>query len=381
MTRWKVWLAVLALVTASPAWAQDDDPFADDDEFDIDFGDPQPSDSGEGEEGTEGTESKPTETLEDPDEDTLGFEDPDETGSDLLGEDPAEQVEPGSDTAAVYRMTLEKGTKLEPDEELQLWDAYLEKYPNTAFREQITNRMNELESALYTGTVRSPTEEPMGPVDTGFSFTHGVLIENINPRDRALVLVEWGLPSYASLTLDVEKELVDRFSVHAGVRRRFTGFSIEAGARYALVRSPRTNTLVTGMLDVRLNAAPAFPAIRPMIGFGKRFGNLDLQGQFGAELAPRQIFDVRLVGGLSGKYYASDAVGLFAETALYMHTISGAKGPFRFNQFVFGMSFLPAQQRENPEDIEVTLAATLPYTSAYWQFHYGSVVGQLVLAF
>lgn len=379
MTRWKVWLTVLALVTGAPALAQDDGPvFEDEDDFEIDLG---PDTTEDTEEEAPAGPSGPAQDLEDPDDSTLDFEDPLEGDLDLLGEeaDPAQAA--GGDTAAEYRMTLEQGSKLDADEELQLWDAYLQKYPNSSFREQIATRMDELEAKLYNNTSVGRTDEKVDAVDTRFGFTHGVLIENINPRDRLLVMVEWGLPAYASVALDVEKEVADRFSIHAGFRRRFTGPSIEAGARYALVRSPRTKTLVTGMFDVRLNAAPAFVAFRPMIGVGKRFGDLDLQAQFGAEFAPRAVFDVRMVGGASAKYYASDAVGLFAETALYMHTIEGAKGPFRFNQFVFGMSFLPAQKRERPEDLEVTLAATLPYSSAYWQFHYGSVVGQVVYAF
>ncbi|MCB9691789.1 MAG: hypothetical protein H6736_08240 [Alphaproteobacteria bacterium] len=372
MTRWKVWLGILALLAGAPALAQDDDPiFSDDDDIDFGTDDDTPTPA-----------PAPAPDLGDPDDDTLGFEDPDAKGQDLLGDEPDANTPEGTDTAAIYRMTLEEGRSLAPDEELQLWDAYLTKYPNTAFREQIDKRMQELEEKLYrVGVGVEPDPQGAGDEGTAFRFTHGVLLENINPRDRVLVLLEWGLPDYASLGLDIEKELRDRFSIHGGFRRRFTGFSAEAGARYALLRSPRTETLVTGMFDVRLNAAPAFIAFRPMLGFGKKFGSVDVQAQAGLELAPRAVFDVRAVGGFNVKYHASDAVGLFAETALYMHTKSAAAGPYRFNQFVFGMSFLPAQKREHPEDLEVSIAATLPYTSAYWQFHYGSVVGQLVMAF
>ncbi len=371
MTRWKVWLGIGLLLLAPPALAQDDPIFEDDDEIDFDPAPPVESDDDEQEGGG-------TDPAEEPDPDTLDFRDP-EDGTDLLGEEPDAAPIEGGDTAAIYRMTLEEGRSLDPDEELQLWDAYLERYPNTAFREQIDARRAELEEALYRFD-RLGKDDASAEQAPRFTFTQGVLLENINPRNRVLALVEWGLPDYASLSLDLEQELRDRFSVHGGFRRRFTGFSVEAGARYAFVRSPRTQTLLTGSFDVRLNASPAFIAFRPMVGFGKRFDRLDLQAQIGAELAPRQIFDVRIIGGFNAKYHATEAVGLFTETAIYLHTVSAAAGPFRFNQFVFGMSFLPMQKSPDPEKVEVTLATTLPFTSAYWQFHYGSVVAQLVVA-
>jgi hypothetical protein len=381
-----MWVGLLFLGLSAPALAQDDNPFdSDDDDFEFDLGEETPDEDGdeedaEDEPATEPAAPVPDDELEEPDDEALDFEDPLDGDEDLLGDDPGEQVPEGGDTAAIYRMTIEEGRRLDTDEELQLWDTYLEKYPNTSFRQQIDIRRNELEAKLYKLSVGNDTEV-VDAQDEAFSFAHGVLLENANPRDRVLVLLEWGLPDYASLALDVEKEIVPRLSIHGGFRRRFTGPSIEAGLRYALVRSPRTNTLVTGMLDVRANTGPAFVAVRPMFAAGKRFGKVDVQLQAGLELAPREGLDTRIIGGVNASYRASDAVGLFAETALYMHTLSGQAGPYRFNQFVFGMNFLPRQKAERPEDLEISVAATLPYTSAYWQYHFGSIVGQAVIAF
>lgn len=384
--RWTSIPVVLLLVgLTGTAYAQDEpDPFlsGEDDDFEIELEIEKP----EVPEADDDKDAPPpvddlSIELEDPDEDALDFEDPTEEDEeddpfDLLDE---EEEEPeADDSAAVYRMTLERGKDLEADEELQLWEAYLQKFPGSAFDTQIKVRMEELEASLYR-LDRKPADG-VDAQDEEFRFSHGVLLENINPRDRMLLLLEWGLPDYASLAVDLEKEVARGLSVHGGFRRRFTGLSVEGGARYALVRSPRTNTLVTGILDARFNTNPAFAAIRPMIGFGQKAGKLDLQAQAGVELAPRGEFDLRLIAGANGTYHASDALGLFAETSLYMHTKSGNAGVWRFNQFVFGMKFLPAQKIDNPENVEVSLAATLPYSSAYWQFHYGSIVGQLVLA-
>ena len=70
---------------------------------------------------------------------------------------------------------------------------------------------------------------------------------------------------------------------------------------------------------------------------------------------------------------------MFAETSTYMRPMGqdGAfdGGLFRFNVFSFGMKFFPGNSPDR--DKEVNLGATVPYTQQWWQFHYGSVMGQL----
>ena len=66
-------------------------------------------------------------------------------------------------------------------------------------------------------------------------------------------------------------------SVHGTLRKRYTGWSIEGGARYALLKSAEMKALVTAIGDVHINADPNFIDFRPQIAAGKRF---DLPGGY-----------------------------------------------------------------------------------------------------
>jgi hypothetical protein len=319
-------------------------------EDDLDFSDPVPGD--------------------DPDADPLD-------APDLLGDDPTPDEPLGTDSAELYRATLDRVRGMDPDEEMQVWDAYLRQHPTTTFRGQIEKRVTELEDALYDlNRIREPDPEPGDADEQQLGFSQGVLLENINPRQRVMVLIEYGLPDYAGFGADYEHPLSRSFSVHGGLRRRFTGANVEAGARWAVVKSARTHTFVTLIGDVRFNVAPAFVAFRPQVAAGKRFGKLDLQGQAGVDIAPRQILDFRITGGLNATYRASDAVAVFAETSVFMSSLSGDFGLYRFNTVTFGMKFFPRQKAEKPENTEINLGAAVPYSSAYWQYHFGSLTGQ-----
>jgi hypothetical protein len=49
-------------------------------------------------------------------------------------------------------------------------------------------------------------------------------------------------------------------------------------------------------------------------------------------------------------------------------------GLFRFNVVDFGMKFFPGAS--DARNMEVNFGATVPYMQQWWQFHYGSVMGQ-----
>jgi hypothetical protein len=301
---------------------------------------------------------------------------------DLLGDEAPGPT--SGDSEQVYRAAMARLGKLEPDEELAGWEAYLAQYPSSVFKPRIEARMDQLSDEMYEG-IKAP------PTDTGdankqeLNFAEGLQIENIDPRSRLQVGFEMGLPSYVNLQADYERQLARSFSFHGGVLRRYTGYSVEAGVHWALVKSLRTNMLVTLIGDLRFNTLPAFPALRPQLAIGKRFGRLDAQLQAGSDLTYRtwtsptgdavNAFQPAVVGGLSLFYNATDKVGVFLETQTYMKEVAadGAfdGGLFRFNVMTFGMRFFPAKTR----DSQVNLGATLPYMQQWWQFHYGSIMG------
>ncbi len=317
--------------------------------------------------------------LDDEDEiDELGPEDGFDSG-DLLGEE--EQVVlrgPGVDTADAYRAYQSEVRNLAPDEEIIAWEQYFDLYPNTLFRERIDKRIEELSSEMYSYIDR----DEGGYVDAGdreIKIAQGMLIEPLNPRDRAQVGFEWGLPSYMNLFADYEHAFMRELSAHAGIRRRFSGWSIEMGPRWAFVKSSRTQTVVSLIGDVRLNTDPAFLAIRPQLAAGKKFGDLvDAQLQAGIDLDTRPGAGIPIIGGANITINASEQVGVFAETELYMKFVNSqllGTLPYRFNTNTFGLRFLP--QLESDNDLEVNIGASVPYTSNYWMFHFGSVMVQV----
>ncbi|MEZ4241412.1 MAG: hypothetical protein R3F59_35730 [Myxococcota bacterium] len=363
-------LIAAALLFGAPAFAQDENDL-DDLEDDIDF-DPAPRPAAPTD------PQPPAPEPDDGDEQDGGLEDFRDDGEeiDLLGEEPTNPQ--GADSETVYRATAARLGKLEPDEELAGWEAYLAQYPNSAFRKRIESRMDELTDLIYSGG-----PQQTGPVDAmrqELDFAQAMQLENINPRDRLQIGFEWGLPDFLNLSADYEKALARQVSFHAGLRRRYLGYNIEAGMRFALVKSIRTGTLVTVIADARLNTIPAYPGFRPQLAIGKRFGKVDAQIQGGADftLQPVVGFQPAATGGASLYYAASDRVGVFAETALYMKPVAedGAfpGGTFRFNVVDFGMKFFPGSG--DKRDMEINFGATVPYMQQWWQFHYGSVMGQ-----
>jgi hypothetical protein len=289
-----------------------------------------------------------------------------------------EDTDPTSgDTEAVYRKTLERLAKLDLDEQIEGWEQYLAQFPTTPYRSRIEKQIEDLTDQLYA--TRPGGETGVDAMDSELDFAHPLQLENINPRTRFQAAFEYGLPSYANLVLDYEHAILRNLSVHGGFRRRYLGFNAEVGARYAFVKSPRTKMLVTGMLDLRVNANPAYPGIRPQLGIGKQFGKLDVMIIGGTDLTVYQGVVPNLTGGASLFYSFSDRVGGFAETYLYARTLGPDEqfggGTYTFDVATFGLKFYPGKEG-TPRDKEINFGATVPYAQQYWQWHYGSIMGQ-----
>lgn len=377
---------ILTVFLATPAAAQDPDEFDLDDLDDLTFEDEEDEAPPEPEPTPEpAPQAEDDETLDD-------FLDPEEDEIDLLdGEDPA--APSGGDTEQLYRQTAARLAQLGPDEEMAEWELYLERYPQSVFRTRIESRMEDLMDELYAGpSGPSGPEVPTDAMRQEIDFAQAMQLENINPRTRLQAGFEWGIPNYFNLILDYEHQLLRTFSLHAGVRRRYTGTNLELGPRWALVKSTRTQTLVTLIGDLHLNANPSYPAFRPQLAVGSRIGKADVQVQGGADLGFRSFADpdtaakqstlqANIVGGANVYYAASERVGLFAETAVYMRpaAANGAfdGGVFSFNVITMGMKFYPTRASDPAsKDIEANLGATVPYNQQWWQYHYGSIMGQ-----
>lgn len=307
-----------------------------------------------------------------------------ETGEDLLGgEEEAGQGGPGQDTEAIYRAFAEEMKGQAPDEELQGWESYLAKYPKSLFAERIKKHMEELEDALYGDGPNGPTGPTGDAKDDEIDLAVPLQLDPVNPRQMLQVGFEWGLPSYINLYGDYTHPIRRDLAAHVGIRHRYTGWRLETGARWAFVKSTRTQTVVSLLVDVHLNTIPAYPVFRPILAAGKKFGRLDLIAEAGVEVDTRGQAGVRPIGGINATLAANDTVKIFLEGNTYQQWLDSPKGTlgYRFEVATFGLKFLPAGEGLDRGDLEVNIGATVPVSTQFWMFHYGSIMGQVTYFF
>lgn len=374
---------LLALTLSAPALAQDD---GDDDDIDL-------LEDDETDEEHQAREAEERARLQDADdmEDLLGDDEDIEALDDVeLGEDAAtedllgEEIEqdtiggPGHDTAEIYRSMLARTADMIVDEEVIAWEGYLKKYPQSSFRDRIEQRTDELMDEMYSQRIRRDDPGRLDADQREILFSQGLLIENLNPRTRIQGGFEWGLPDYMNLMVDYEHQLRRDLSVHAGLRHRYTGWAFGPGVRWAFIKSARTKTIVALLADFQLNFDPFFLGLRPQVGVGRKFGALDLQLQAGVDVDTRAKAAPKAIGGLNATYYASDNIAGFLETSLYMGNLAWDQGDiFRFNLATFGLKFYPRVEPLDLGQVEINVGASVPYTSSYWMYHYGSIMGQV----
>jgi hypothetical protein len=344
----------------------------DDDDSDIDMdADPDEADQEAPEEESTEEEEEATDSLDD--------------GFDLLDEEERGETlsEEGEDTAKIYRAAQDKAHNFGYEEELIFWGKYLDKFSSSIFAQQIQERMDTLSNRAYSEEIDDDRDAP--ELDAGrkeIRFASPLALESADPRTRIRAGFEWGFPSYFNLLADFEYQIKREMSAHVGFRRRYTGWNLEFGGKYALIKSVRTRSLLTLLMDARLNTGPAYLALRPQIAGGKRFmlpktKGLDVQFQAGVDWEIRDPMRTFYVGGFNIFVWATDAVGAFIETNWVLKPgpegSYGNEKPFAFNVLTFGMRFKP---QNNPA--HVALGANVPYFNNYWGWHYGAIQGDVI---
>jgi hypothetical protein len=308
----------------------------------------------------------------------LSFDEDDDL---LGGEEAAEGLEEGVDTAQIFSAVLEETKTLPGEERSARWDVYLQTYPKTVYRERIATLQQQAMDDLYAE--RIDTSAALSGPKRQIMLTESALLENINPATRVKFGFDWGLPDWINLMADAEYALTPRVSVHAGARKRYTGWSLEPGARVAFLKSTALQSVGSLLLDTRVNVNPAFFALRPQVAFGSKIGErVDVQAQGGVELASADGFWTQTaIGGGQVAVRASRGVSLFAEGSFYAKYLGWPGGVFRFHLVGFGMKFFPGQKgaKDLQDPMEVTLGASVPwsyYPIPNWEYHQGSVTGQ-----
>jgi len=284
-----------------------------------------------------------------------------------------ETLLPGQDNAAIYRAQLAAVEGMAPDEEGMAWEEYLQTYTASVFRNQIEERMAEISESMFGGS-----RGPAGPVDEAqkaMDFAHGLLLEPIDPRTRFRAGFEWGYIDWVNLILDYEVAVRRDLGVHGGLQHRLSGWNLEGGARYALIKSTRTNMILTAIGDVHLNLDPIAPGFRPLMAVGKRIDTkgstiIDIQAQGGFDLMfYPEMFSPRMLAGANVSVSPSEMVKVFMETTYISKAApSDDASPFTFNQIAFGIRF------QGKGNTLVGTGASVPYATNYWKYHYGSLL-------
>jgi len=372
----------------APAYAQDGD---EEDEDEIDFTD-DTFDLDEFEEEDEDDDIE-IERLDEGDDLDLEEEiDDDDYGGDPEGEgldfdDELEELEAdeiggeGMDNVQIYRDYIDNMDDLGPEEEMISWERYLEKYPNTLFRDRIDSRIEEISDGLYGERIDDGTEGYVDAKDREIGLTSPQLLESVDPRTKVRVGAELGFlgPGWVAGVVDAEYQLHRQASAHVGFKRRYTGGNIEFGGKVAPIKSARMNLVVTGILDFHYNIDPGFLGMRPMVAAGKRFevgGNpLDVLGQAGVDvefgrLDKEPLFgSVRYMGGVHVSYAPSDVVAGFVEGSINVKGSGDPDlSPFAFNVVTFGLKFHPPAA-----PVYFALNTNVPAHYNYWGYHFGAV--------
>lgn len=386
-------LALVALLVPEPVDAapkeKKEKPKEEEEEFPAD--EPRPSAKDfEEEEEEEATppparldEGDKDEPEKDPDD--LEFKDEDEDVEiDFKDDDLQEDVKPrgpGEDTALLYRDAQQKNAKMTPEEELLAWERYLQKYPKSLFKDRIDSRMEDL-SALLFGERVPGSDKGARMADAALrelNFAIPLHWSPIDTRSRITGGVEVGIPNWASGHIDFEWAFLRELSAHVGVKREYTNFAFTPGAKYAFIKSARTGTVLTGGLDLRIYAGPAFVGVRPNVGFGQRFkvmDGLDVQATLAVDPEFRDPFGMRYFAGLGAQLHPNETVSVFLESSMNMkHLGSEEVEPFRFMITTFGLKFTAAKPKNQDGDRQVDLGigANIPYSVNYWGFYRGAV--------
>lgn len=373
-------LALGLLAVSTPALAQEDDDF---DFLDLEDDEEEVEDEGEqpeaGEEAAEEDETLDTDDLgfdaePTPAEDDFDFTEPEEDDRDL---DSLDLDMEGMDDAGTYKAKQRDVEGLSPEDEAIEWERYLREYPSSQFESRIEARIDKLTDQMYAGRIQTVEQvEEAGLAE--IYFAQPFTLENIDPRKKLRAGIEFGLPGYLAPVIDFEWAFLRNLSVHGGLRGRYGGTSFEPGVRWAIIKSARTNTLLTAIGDVRVNLNPAYAGIRPQLAFGQRIKlggetSIDAQIQGGTELVTAGIFSPRVVGGANVSIAPSDTVKFFFETQTYMKDIGWeGGGSFRFNVVSFGVKFLERGKGKKSR-FEAGGGAIAPYSSQYWSYHSGAI--------
>lgn len=405
--------AAIALLLTPPAFAQDKDDFSDDDdEIEIEEEAPPAPPPAPKEEPKKKAAPAPAQPPPPPpppkkgpdeedlleDEEDLQFSDEvDEAGQaveqDMLDDDASARERlraPGTDDAETYRAEQARLAALPPDEEIMGWEAYLELYPNTLFRDRIDARTDALEGAAYRTRI-SRGGPGSSADDAELLFVLPMHLPNINPRSKAQVSLDVGFPGSFRGIADFEWALLRNVSVHGGFAGTYDGWGLEIGTRYAFVKSAKSKVVASLIADLRLGFTPLVFQFRPQLAVGKIWDlgkdglHVQLLVTAGARIGTLPpgtaegtsfVSQIGVLGGLHLGVRIAPPVGVFVESDFDLKSLDRAGGLFAFQSVSVGMRFFPKLKRRNDSPLQIDVAGHVAAASKYTQHYLGAVQAQ-----
>ena len=263
-------------------------------------------------------------------------------------------------------------------EGVQAWEAYLAQYPQSLYLEQIRRDITQAEAELYGEEIVD--ESGTRRQRRGLKFPEMAMGENLNPATRVKVGFDWGIPAWINLIGDVEYAFAPRFSAHMGMRKRYSGWSLDLGPRFAVVKDADLGLIVSLSGDLHVNVDPAFTGLRPGVQVGKiLFDKVFVQIQGAPEWQLVEgYWTTQVIGGGQLAYRASRAVGMFIEANLASQYFGLPSRNPTFHTVVFGMRFYPSAKGVSADDkSDVLIGAGIPlWTHPSWDFFDGAATVQ-----
>lgn len=281
---------------------------------------------------------------------------------------------PGAEAATeAFRRLSTRLTEATAEERLAGWSGYLEEYPDTPFRDQVEKEMKAAEAELYGEGIE--TEQAAVRDKRGIPFPEGATLENLNPATRVHVGFDWGIPNWINLIGDVEYAFHPQVSAHFALRKRLTGWSIEAGPRAALLKLDDPGLIVSVAADLHLGVDPALVGVRPLLMVGWRpIDSLYVQVQGGPDFEGISgAWGTRARFGGNVTWRAARPVAMFIEELSEMKYFAWPGGTFQLHLVMFGMRFYPGPKEPKREDAaDVLIGGGVPLMFNYWNVHNGS---------